>query len=173
MQAGVLQVIAAVLSQQRVVQSLLLQAPPTYASLVRLLLHIFAPAALPEQHTAADDGIQVAADAAGHAAAQSAGARAASPIKGAAGNTAAKPAAAAGAKTPGAAAGGTHEQAAPGAGATTPRKGAAASSSGAKEQKVNPYFYATVLRVSQAVLRRGWLHIAAVVIVLQLQSVPR
>jgi hypothetical protein len=136
----VLKVVAAVLSQQGVVQSLLLQAPPAQAGLVRLLLHMFAPAVLPEQSAAASDrpdGVQGAADAAGHAAAQGAGVRAASPVKGATSSTAAKPAAGAGAKKPGAAAAGAHEQAAAGAGATTPRKGAAASNSGAKEQKVN------------------------------------
>jgi hypothetical protein len=138
-QAGVLKVIAAVLSQQGVVQSLLLQAPPAQASLVRLLLHMFAPAVLPEQHAAANDrpdGVQGAADSAGYAATQGAGVRAASPVKGAPGSTAAKPAATSGAKKPGTATGGAHEPAASGAGATTPRKGATASNSGAKEQKV-------------------------------------
>jgi hypothetical protein len=139
-QAGVLKVLAAVLSQQGVVQSLLLQAPPAQASLVRLLLHMFAPAVLPEQHPAAadrPDGVQGAADAAGHAAAQGAGVRAASPVKGAASSAAAKPAAGAGAKKQSTAAAGAHEQAAAGVGATTPRKGAVASNSGAKEQKVS------------------------------------
>ncbi|KAF6255499.1 hypothetical protein COO60DRAFT_1661525 [Scenedesmus sp. NREL 46B-D3] len=120
------------------VESLLQQAPPAQASLVRMLLHMFAPAVLPEQHAAANDrpdGVPGAADAAGCATAQGAGVRAASPLKGAPGSTAAKPAAAAGAKKPGAATGGAHEQAAPGAGAATPRKGGAASSSGVKEQK--------------------------------------
>ncbi|WIA33610.1 hypothetical protein OEZ86_006734 [Tetradesmus obliquus] len=133
-QAHVLRVIAAVLSQLGVVQSLLLQEPPANASLVRQLLHMFAPAVLPLQHSAAHDrpdGAQGAAD----AAMPGGGARAPSPQKGAAGSTAAKPAAAAGTKKPGAATGSPHEQGASGAGATTPRKGAAASSSGAKEAK--------------------------------------
>lgn len=141
LQAWVLHVIAAVLSQQGAVQSLLLQAPQGQAHLLRVLMHMFAPAPVPEKPAAIAADISDGAQAAAPDGASGAPAKAASPLKPGTGSGAngKAPAASAAPRKSGV---GAHEQsgAAVAAGGTTPRKatGSSAGNVATKEfQKVS------------------------------------